>query len=110
MTIETITDHDQPDFEPGDSTPRAQPAGGLTSRSTQAEKILADAESLIIAFLQSALLTAISASLHPWALSLPASESVDPVKCVAALDEAMHALFPMRLQLPGAKFLLGVLE
>jgi hypothetical protein len=55
MTIETIVDHDQPDFE-------------------------------------------------------PAQEGVNDAKWAAAVDEAIHALFPMPLRTARTKFLLGMLE
>ena len=36
MTIETIIDHGQPDFEPGNPPPGAQPDAGLHAEATAA--------------------------------------------------------------------------
>jgi hypothetical protein len=104
MTIETIIDHDQPDFEPGDPTPLAQPDGGLITARAAVWHTAQVAEKL------ERHLGSFHHMRYPWAFGSPAPEAVDDVKCLALLDEAMHALFPMPLQLPGTKFLAGVLE
>lgn len=135
MTIETIIDHDQPDFEPGDPTPLAQPDGGLIRRSTgpltaisaglawcgfvvlAGTRLLSHSRARAAVWHTAQVAEKLErhvGSFHhmryPWAFGSPAPEAVDDVKCLALLDEAMHALFPMPLQLPGTKFLAGVLE
>ena len=93
MTIETIIDHDQPDFEPGNPGTRAavRHAAQVAERP---ERHLGSFHSV----------------LYPWALSSPEQDGVNDAKWTAAVDEAIHALFPMPLRTARTKFLLGVLE
>jgi hypothetical protein len=79
MTIETIIDHDQPDFEPGNPGTRAavRHAAQVAERLRRAER--------------------------PWV-----EHAME--KWTAAVDEAIHALFPMPLRTARTRFLLGVLE
>ena len=90
MTIETIIDHDQPDFAPGNPGTRAA-VGHAAQVADRLEHHLGSIQSV----------------LYPWALSSPAQEGLNDAKWAAAVDKAIHAPFPMPLRTAKTKFLPG---
>lgn len=93
MTIETIIDHDQPYFEPGNPGARA----AVRHTAQVAERLERH-------------LGSFHHMLYPWGISSPAQEGVNDAKWAVAVDKAIHALFPMPLRTARTRFLLGVLE